>query len=297
MVNCLGSGILWQITRSPHFLVVTFDLVFDYNFRTFLPISPPSVAPFPYNMDSEEGEAIQAEMQRAMANKESNEVCFGIFLKLVDTPYASLVPFLAQIVPGSALGWSWQQCVQKHPIRLTSSKFESWVGKGIENLTLQLEDGLKSLGIYKIFLTNALHVGTNESLHKTHVVEIEVELGHGLGEIKKLLSFKIVALSEMLSFVDLHITDGKEQLKNINLNVADDAPWLQEQRRSQNRTDVAAFPVAYRGAVTFYVDTIFIAINDYNASASVALSDKRAREAFQKLQTVQLPSVQSPELN
>jgi len=309
MADHIGPEILLQITDSTEEYVVIFDLHFDYNRRTFVPTGPPSVSPLNalLGLSQEIRDAFQLEIQSGKRTQRTSplEASFGIALLLENsTMIGSLFSFTSQFPTAACLSLSWEKSLgllDSGPtsIKLTSSKFASWDDLCHENILAQVKNCLKvhDEDTYEAFLANALRVGTKKSLHKTHIVLVDLELGCQLGEIKRLKSFRIAAVAEVLSAIDKSQwpPETKKHYRTMVFNLTS-SPWLLEAKKTQ--ADVALFPVVYQNKPCglFYVECSLIAIGRY-ASTTVSACDERARQAFRQLQSVELPRVASPELH
>ena len=310
MADHIGPELLLQITNSSEEYVVIFDLQFDYNRRTFVPTSPPSLSPLNafLGLSQEMRDALRSEIQNGKRTRRTSplEASFGIALLLENsTMIGSAFSFTALFPPGACLGLSWEKSLSllddgPTSIKLTSSKFASWDDLCNENILAQVKNGLKvhDEDTYEAFLANALRVGTKKSLHKTHIVLVDLELGCQLGEIKRIKSFRIAPVAEVLSAIEKSPwpPETKKHYRTMSLNLTS-SPWLLEGRKIQ--PDVALFPVVYQNKPCglFYVECSLIAIGGYNAPTTVSACDERARQAFRQLQSVELPRVESPELH
>jgi len=296
MLKFIGEDRLWEITKSSTMDVVNFRLAFDYNRRTFRSVASPTVVTLasPW-VKKDVIDEFRQQLQMSRAEKSSNETCFGILLCVEGTVIKNLFCFSSAIHPESTD--LCEQILDRINIRLTSPEFSSWNSHAIKNVQLQVENMPGSL-VYDSFVANALHVGSNKSLHLTHVVEITLELGFGLGEIKKLTSFKVVPVADILAFFDKQGSLSEDLKTTFDLV---NSSCIAHARKSWKRSDMAMFPVIYRNkpAGLFYVERSFLPIGAHTSThrKSVASCNRAARKAFQQLQSTKLPQIQSPELH
>jgi hypothetical protein len=206
--------------------------------------------------------------------------------------------FLVQILPRA-----WKDKIRFITAEISLSQFRTWGPIRGNNVKFQLETAFHrelqdlqsmSMGeggvavqapghdVFRTFLLNALWVHSKKkSRHKTHVVTIVLELGHGLGEIKQLESFRVHPFSD--------ITDERE-LAHIPVVVHNEPHAFIDEETLRFFPNAVIVPVIFRCHGSHGV---FFVLRQNLDIPSLA-SRRRRGDIYSTDECVPLPPVESP---
>ena len=296
LVNHIGTSRLAQLHQNMH--IIRLGLDFDYNHRTFIPTKPKIVSPDTL------GEKLANEMKdtyHMLLHKQApvNALRFVALLQVngIDGLTAAM-PMIQEPSDTNLTKATWEeQCRLFHDIHLQSSKLTSWANIQQENVKLQIQNGIASNSAFQPFLVSALWIESNSSRHKTHIVVIKMEMGFGLGEIKHLDSFQVDPVADTILKMESNSNIPRAQVDYYKQHMFDleHAPALLSSRVTHPNN--ALLPVVFWCPGYVFVLPNLIEIMPDHFVFATKKCDKKAREAFAKLQRVQLPRIKSPALH
>ena len=290
LLNFFGWNVLSRLEQEDYFIML--HLVFDYNKRNFVPESEPAIASI-----AEAGQHAH-ELRQGYASTppvNANQCKILVAITVEGMRIGSVMPFLIE-KPTEAMSkgaWS-QQRELLNDVTLYSSKFAMWPDLLQQNLRTSINSSVRTNAHFQPFLTNALHIVSANSLHKTNVVMIEMSMGHGLGEIKCLESYSVKPVAEVSSLLEQAglLTAETRQLLDLEHN----PQLVQSRKQYPHNCLLPVFFYCNRTRVGIIVPNL-IEILPNHPVYSVKKCNQNAKAAFQKLQKIHFPSVKSPELH
>lgn len=271
---------------------ISMTVIFDYNKRNFVSASEPTIVPFHltgrFADDLRNGYA-------SLPSPPENYCKAVILLAVEGMAIGSIMPFNIEKPAEALTKSSWTQLEELlNEVKLVSSKFTDWDVLLQRNFKSSISDSVRTHTQFQPFLTNALWIESTRSRHKTHVITVEIEMGHGLGEIKRLVSYTVRPVSEVRSYLEQRGPLSAEMTHCLDL---ENSPQLLRSRAQHPYN--CLIPVLFFCPRT-HVATLmpnFIEVFPNHATYPVKQCDKKAKAAFCKLEKVRFPSVQSPVLH
>jgi hypothetical protein len=127
-----------------------------------------------------------------------------VSLTVEDMRVFSIIPFVVERpTDGMMTRASWTD-LQKllDDVTLQSSTFNSWPALLQQNLRFSINNSVCSDAFFLPFIVNALLIQSTKSRHKTHIIMINMSMGHGLGEIKIIDSYSVKTVAEISSSME-----------------------------------------------------------------------------------------------
>jgi hypothetical protein len=182
--------------------------------------------------------------------------------------------------------------------RLTSSIFASFPQIRDQNLSKQLAV-IQTSAPYKTFVPSALHMQTKKPLFLTHVVVVQFELGLGLGEIKRLVSYKVEPVKDLLEDMKASGNFSPEvfaiyEKEKLNLSLLQDRPnedMMRVMFLNSNLVQKYGFSFVVCSPMPKCPPSMIVPPNMDHTF------DLRAKQDFEQMQALDLPSVESPAIN
>jgi hypothetical protein len=290
LINFFGWDVLTSLEEKQSFIALS--LVFDYNKRNFVPESEPAVARI-----DEMGQFAQ-ELRQGYASippLAANQCKLLILSTVEGMVVGSVMPYVGERPTQALTRASWRELQELlNDVTLMSSKFATLPSLLQQNLRSLINNSIRASTQFQPFLVNALWIESNKSRHTTHVVTIDMSMGHGLGEIKGLDSYSVRPVAWVTSRLQEEgiFTAEIRQLLDLENN-----PQLMQSRQQYpNNISIPVFFYCSRTKIGTVLPN-FMEVSPNHANFSVKQCDKKAKAAFQNLQKVRLPPVQSPELH
>lgn len=299
MINFFGWNVLSRLEEEQS--VVLLNLVFDYNKRNFVPKSEPAIARIDdIETDGQLGQELQLvqELREAYASMPSHAAnqCTILILSVVEgMTVGNVIPYLLERPTSPLTRASWRELQELlNDVTLQSSKFTSWPHLLQQNLRSSINNSVRHSIHFQPFLASALWIESNKSRHKTHIVTFDMTMGHGLGEIKSLDSYSVRSVAWVSSRLQ---EEGLLTAENRQLLDLENNPQLLQSRiQHPNNILMPVFFYCSRTKVGI-VSPNLMEVSPNHVNYSTKQCDKKAKAAFQKLQTIPFPPVQSPELH
>lgn len=279
-------------------MFVRWDLAFDYNKRTFLPKEKPELVPIK-TQDSHQAEMIRDSYKRS---PESDAVVVAALV--CESFGVAFVPVGFNLPIEAVPEVEWDYLIKiMNEMELTRQK-SAWQRLRSENIEKQLHTVRQHTYFFSSFLFHALGVqcrNAKDRRYKTHIVRIDMEIGHGLGEIRSLLGFSVEPVEEIRSKEEAFLLksemseqDRDEHLANT-FDLEQSPALLQSQR--QNPKNVL-LPVRFVGNGCSFTMPVITELPTYGGGSMTRdKSDKKAKQAFEQLKLIRLPPVTSPPLD
>ncbi|CAB9516219.1 expressed unknown protein [Seminavis robusta] len=304
VVNHFGIDVLGRLEHDQTSILI--DLKFDYNRRTFLPKGAPSLVPLvtiPVDDDKAQERVKRADAavrKHGSEDKDAGLVILVVFRHLTGRLQISK---RIQLWLNDCIGrnYIWKLALQfMNGIRLNSRVFREWRDTVfLENLHSQIRAFTTDHSCFADFASNVLRVPTKkDSQLKTHAVMIFVEMGRELGQIKQLDSFTTIQTTKVLQEVEANPDNSEEMVRLHKTRLLDFErdPELLEERKTNPHVVHAPFVLNMsHGASHPFVVSLRSATHQQRFAASKC--DKKAKTAFQELQKIKFPPVQSPPLD
>lgn len=272
--------------------VIHLTLQFDFNKRNFVPTNEPSIVPI--NALEQSAQDLR-QCYASFAPLTAGHCNIVILLQAMGMEnIGTIVPYTMEQPTAALASASWVQLqMLLNEVTLESSKFDCWPPLLQQNLKTSIQSSVVEHPQFHPFLTNALRIESTNSRHRTHIVIINMEMGYGLGEIKRLESHSVDPALELISKLEQACGDvGARQKLDLENN-----PGLVASRRQYPHN--CYMPVVFfcqRTKVLFIAPNLMEVHPGHNIYP-VKQCDKKAKAAFAKLQKIKFPSVMSPELH
>jgi hypothetical protein len=274
-----------EFCKQPTDFVVNLQVQFDYNFKTFLPTERPTTS----------------------ARQSEHEVVFSTFASNPKPPPGSYDHVILLQCEGQLIGvpmrsivevyernYSWDDIMSllKADFRLSSSVFDTWNPLLQANLKTQI-NAVRASQAFSPFLVAALHMDTNKPVHTKKIIIVYLELGYGLGEIKKLESFETTEVNAFLSSLaqSEHVSRAQLELYRTDSLNLKNSPSL-----GRAEPGSVLLPVVFihkRAGLVFVLPNGLVHVQ---TPCGKGKADRSAQQYFRTLQTIQLPKVTSPAL-
>jgi len=208
----------------------------------------------------------------------------------------SIIPYTIEQPAAALTAASWSELqMLLNEVKLESSKFGSWPPLLQQNLKTSVNSSVVEHPQFQPFLTNALRIESTNSRHKTHIVTINMEMGYGLGEIKRLESYSVDPALELISKLEQAHGDVDVSVRQ-RLDLENYPGLVASRRQYPHNCYIPVIFFCQRTNVLFIAPNLMEVHPGHNI-APVKQCDKRAKAAFAKLQKIKFPSVRSPELH
>lgn len=287
-----------QTLEQPSQYYILLDVTFDYNWETFVPTKlPPAVVrkkDFPF-LDMPDAPSKTGEYKHtALINFE------GMFYGRLVTFQQNEIDWQVQNNTWIAADASWDKLRDdiQADCQLSSSVFAKFPEVQERNINKQVY-AIRSSEPYKTFLPCALHMQTTKPLHLTHVVVIQFEFGYGLGEIKRLVDYKVMPVKELLDDMQRSGNFTPQMMamyRNDRLNLAllQDPPKKHVMRAVFWNTNLAT-----KYAFVFVPCSPMAQCPPEELIPQELIHglDLKAKQDFAKVQALELPSVELPAIN
>lgn len=288
-----------QVLQQPSQHYVIMNVVFDYNWLTFVPEPlPPSVV----RKDS----CVLVGLPELQPSSPGEYKHMAIIV-LNGMTYCRIVTFSQREIDWQvqnntwiAADASWEEMRDDMlaDCALESSIFACFPQIRWQNIDKQLDFILDSEA-FKTFLPLALKIQTKKPLHLSHVVVIQFEFGCELGKIKRLVNYKVMAVKDLLNDMEQSGNFNSEMMaqhrnKELNLSLHQDPPYRLVMRTVFLNTTTAMKYATMRVRRC----TISLPTQDQMFEANMIPGlDLKAKQDFARVQELKLPSVKSPEIN
>ena len=297
LLSSLGLSSLMRMESEKQ--CIGLNLAFDYNRRTFLPTEKPCILPIEL-LRPDQSEAISAAYTTGFPEKKPGYFHVVTLLMVEGMPIGAFMPMAMEKpdTPMTTVEWGDLMMLLRET-KLSSSKFSKWYAPLNANLKTQLQGAIRESEAFQPFLVNALHIESTKSLHKTHVVVVEMDMSFGLGEIKNLVTFRVDKVADVLNGLEENSGLSSEAIayhKTHSFDL-DNSPALVQSRI--HRPNNALLPVMFYSKYSdgMLIMPNLIEIEPNHVIRSPKKCDQKARQAFCMLQKVTLPVVKSPELH
>ena len=295
-----GSMILQQIVvcsfvnrqtfeKQPASDAIVLEVAFDFNLRTFVPVSRPMVCPIRDMKDSMKRVVKKTTMAfpwHAGGFGQEQVVNHTVIIEYCGKHIGLPVSCPIDSFPGYN---EWSFVVDKlKDVRMQSSRFDSWQPRFDSNFMDQLKV-IREKDTFELFLINSLRLNTNANLCQSRVVCIHVELGRELGEIDSFVEYHVLCPYQLLR--DLDAADGvlPEQVANYRRDIVGIL--------NSSHSDRVRVPVVFLLRTT---RTVFVLPQALHVPTGQDLPIDKADQAadiyFMALQHIERPLVQSPSL-
>jgi hypothetical protein len=265
---------------------VCLSIVFDYNICSFWPLEEPKLVSF----DTLE-QSVRDDYNKLSSAPDLFRDCvesIGTIHVLLTVPsigaYSLINAYFPNPLPRHIDKMEWKSVTSPFStVKLESSKFAEWKAQA----TKKWVDSVKNLQAEEGFLDfawSALHMYSTQPKHLTHAIDIEVEIGYGLGEIKRLTGFHIIPFEKP--------SQDEEDTHAAN---AEDPEWLAFKTHNPNAVQLKVIfkcPRLQLAQQTNFCD----ANRAKNKGLSVEACERRAKKGFAKLSKYKFSQVQSPPL-
>jgi MYND finger len=173
---------------------IALDTAFDYNRRNFVPTGPPRLIPLIMIQLMESCEQPIVKKGRLVIKTEYTDDKNKGMTHFCHFPLEGLSAL--KTYPADS---SWEEKVElsfpRHATPIQSAIFDSWEPLRNQNLRQQVQL-IRYSSHYVPFILNALHIGTTQPRHKTHVVMVYIKMGFGLGQIDEVTKYQVLTLNE-----------------------------------------------------------------------------------------------------
>ena len=285
-----------QMQEQPSSFVVSLDLIFNYNLKTFLFGGKPTLVKINDLPGIDKNLILQRMKEKEDYQKrglfDEAAQCYHFAFVRCDG-IACLKPF---IFYQEDADYSVAVACSKQ-ITLKSSLFADWVDRLQANFTSQLRV-LELTVEYAGFLNNSFRLLSKKPRHKTHVIVIHFEFGPGLGKMGSLTSYEVTTLENIRNIFHGH-TGVTEEDKKYALETMLDVESAPEfiKARATN-PNVVLLPVIFmhKPSHQFCLPKL---MQMRSGRKSVNQCDEAADQDFRRLQlrTLSLPEVDSPTLD
>lgn len=289
LLNFFGWNILSRMEQEKS--MVMLHLVFDYNKRNFVPESEPSIGSInEAGQFSNDLEQVFASFPSHGANKINMVVCITV----EGMKICSCRSIAIERPQGAMTRGTWRELQELlNDVTLQSSKFATWPGLLQQNLRKCL-NLVRENAHFQPFLTNALWVESAKGRHMTHIVTVDMELGYELGQVKRLESYSVKPIAEVSSLMAQAGLLSPEIQQMLDLK--NNPQLLQSRKQYPNNHLLPVLFYCSRTKVCIMIPNL-IEISPTHATYPIKQCDKKAKVAFQKLQKIRFPTVQSPDLH
>ena len=296
MLNFFGWNVISRLEEEE--CIIMLHLVFDYNKRNFVPKSEPAIIRIDETGQLGQGLQLAQELRQGYASMPhlATNQCKMLILSIVEgMTLGSVMPYLGERPTKALTRASWRELQELlNGVTLQSSKFASWPRLLHQNLNSSIENSIRASTHFQPFLVSALWIESNKSRHTTHVVTVDMTMGHGLGEIKSLDAYSVRPVSWVLSRLQQEGMLSAETRQLLDLE--NNPQLIQSRNQYPNNILIPVFFYCSRTKVAT-VSPNFMEVSPNHPNYSVKQCDKKAKAAFQKLQKIPFPPVQSPELH
>ncbi|KAL3906706.1 MAG: hypothetical protein SGILL_009165 [Bacillariaceae sp.] len=298
--------------------VVVLDVDFDFNEVTFLPTQKPRTALLDEikTLSSSQKQTFCKKITELKSVVEANggNAPLGVALlyRGIGEIFVHPGKWSRKMEPDDTVEETMAFLQKYFYMRMPEIKKPSWYNLLSRNVDVQTT-AFMDKDIFIKFLGNALRLGAAPAVqrHTTHVVQINLKFGKGLGEIQQLESFEVKPVEEVknrlpsgttwsgngrtsMTLVDSPDILRQDQAASLNLV---DSPDLLRHRAVTNCPSLAMFTVIFNKRPVFMMKSAFydVALWENEAGVeSVEAWDERAHHYFTELQQVSLPPVPSP---
>jgi hypothetical protein len=164
-----------------------------------------------------------------------------------------------------------------------SSKFALWPSLLQQNLRSSINNSIRASTQFQPFLVYVLWIESNKSRHTTHVVTMDMSMGHGLGEIKGLDSYLVRPVAWVTSRLQEEGIFTAEIWQLLDLE--NNPQLIQSRKQYPNKISIPVFFYCSRTKIGTVLPNL-MEVSPNHANYSVKPCDKKAKAAFQNLQKV-----------